>query len=110
MDRDELKALLMHLASDEMAGRRTGEPGNDEAALYIADYFRKLNLKQFSDAPGYLQTIPLVLIEPARDAEFTLLGTTYKQGENLLVMAGGPVNSGSDVPVVNIAIASWPPF
>lgn len=100
LQKDELKGLLVHLASDKMAGRRTGEPGNNMAASFIADYFRDLNIREFPDAPGYLQTIPLVQIKPASHAEMSLLGRDFKQGENLLVMAGGPLDVKAGVPVV----------
>ena len=45
----EVEAHTRFLASDELQGRRTGEPGNAVAARYIAEQFRLLGLKPASD-------------------------------------------------------------
>lgn len=37
----ELERHIHYLASDEMAGRRTGEKGSEDAALYIRNQFKK---------------------------------------------------------------------
>ena len=55
---DRLKKDVSYLASDKLDGRRTGTPGADEAARYIANEFSKIGLK-----PGvarYLQAFPYV--------------------------------------------------
>lgn len=45
LSRGDMEAQLRFLASDELLGRRTGEPGNRVAARYIAEEFRRLGLK-----------------------------------------------------------------
>jgi hypothetical protein len=63
---DRIAAMIQRLASPQYAGRRTGEPGNEKAALWIASEFRRLGLKpvgtskQFDskaamDGSGYFQ-------------------------------------------------------
>jgi len=54
---DDIRAHLEVLASDEYEGRETGEPGNNKAAQYIADYFKKLGLPIISEEFEYFQPI-----------------------------------------------------
>src|SRR5512142_1434459 len=44
-----------YLASDALAGRKTGSPGNDSAAAYLAREFRRLGLRPAGDSGGFLQ-------------------------------------------------------
>ncbi len=44
-----------YLASDALAGRKTGSPGNDSAAAYLAREFRGLGLRPGGDSGGFLQ-------------------------------------------------------
>jgi aminopeptidase YwaD len=46
-DVERVRAHVTYLASDKLEGRRTGTPGADEAARYVADEFKRLGL-----APG----------------------------------------------------------
>src|SRR5919112_87552 len=46
-DVERLRAHVAHLASDKLEGRRTGTPGAEEAARYVAEEFKRLGL-----APG----------------------------------------------------------
>lgn len=41
----DLKEIISTLASDKMAGRKTGEKGNNQAAEYIRDCFKGMGLK-----------------------------------------------------------------
>src|ERR1044071_3838691 len=70
---DRLRAHIEYLASDKLAGRRTGSPGSTLAAEYIAREFSRLGLRRSIgyDTPGmsileadsprrYLQFFPFV--------------------------------------------------
>jgi len=46
---------IRYLASDALAGRKTGEPGNDSAAAYLARELRRLRLRPAGDSGTYLQ-------------------------------------------------------
>src|SRR5437588_4296227 len=46
-DVERLRAHVNYLASDKLEGRRTGTPGAEEAARYVADEFKRLGI-----APG----------------------------------------------------------
>lgn len=63
IDTLELRAHAYFLAHDQLAGRATGTPGADQAALYIAAQCRRLGLAPL--AGNYYQPVPLagVLIE-----------------------------------------------
>ena len=43
-DVERLRAHVTHLASDKLEGRRTGTPGAEAAAKYVADEFKRLGL------------------------------------------------------------------
>src|SRR5438034_10504975 len=48
-----IQSDISYLASEALAGRLTGTPGNDSAAAYIARRYAALRLRPMSD--GYLQ-------------------------------------------------------
>jgi hypothetical protein len=52
-----ISAITTALASKEMQGRGTAQPGGDKAARYIADEMAKLGLRPLGDGGGYLQPI-----------------------------------------------------
>lgn len=52
---DDLRDYEKWLASDERQGRCAGEPGNDEAADWIAAHFESLGLLPLGDDGTYLQ-------------------------------------------------------
>jgi len=54
---DNIKAHMDYLASDELLGRETGEPGYDMAAAYVADEFKALGLTPAGDNGTYFQEI-----------------------------------------------------
>ncbi|HEX8723698.1 MAG TPA: M28 family peptidase [Pyrinomonadaceae bacterium] len=74
-DVERLRAHVSYLASDKLEGRRTGTPGAEEAARYIAEEFKRLGLAPGASnvttfqagqksvpavTPGYFQTFPYV--------------------------------------------------
>jgi peptidase M28-like protein/PDZ domain-containing protein len=52
-DANAIRSDISYLASDQLEGRRTGTPGNDSAAAYIARRFAALGLRPLEE--GYLQ-------------------------------------------------------
>ncbi|MDW8221195.1 MAG: M28 family peptidase [Bacteroidota bacterium] len=51
---------IQYLASDKLMGRMTGQPGNDEAARYIAECFREYNLEFAPGMTSYFQPVRLI--------------------------------------------------
>jgi hypothetical protein len=58
--RDEIKTYVQYLSSDELEGRRAGEPGNNIAAQYVADHFKKYQLEPLGDNGTFLQHFAFV--------------------------------------------------
>lgn len=54
---EDLRKHLTIIASDEFEGRETGTPGNDKAADYIGDFFKKLGLSPVGDDDSYFQKV-----------------------------------------------------
>lgn len=51
----DLRQRMNILASDSLAGRRTGEPGCEKAARYIASEFKRIGLLPLDSAKSYFQ-------------------------------------------------------
>lgn len=79
------------IASDEMEGRETGKPGNDKAAAYIAEQFKKLGL--IAPVNGsYFQ--PVELAQAKFNIEyFKLNGQELKSGEDYFMPNNGASNT-----------------
>jgi Zn-dependent M28 family amino/carboxypeptidase len=54
-DAERLRAHIYYLASDKLEGRRTGTPGAEEAARYVAEEFQRLGLAPAGDGLSDLQ-------------------------------------------------------
>jgi hypothetical protein len=63
----ELREHVKYLASDELAGRKTGEEGNKTAAKYIAGEFEQYGLKPYGDGGSYFQEFPFISTVQADD-------------------------------------------
>lgn len=81
-----IRADIAHLASDALEGRRTGTPGNDSAAAYLARRYAALRLAPVPGAAGcgmgcsasYL--LPFTAYEPVRNAAPRALPTQNVAG------------------------------
>lgn len=54
---EEMNRHLSYLASDEMEGRETGEPGQKKAAAYLASTLESMGFPAVGEDDGYFQTI-----------------------------------------------------
>ncbi|MCB1065958.1 MAG: PD40 domain-containing protein, partial [Verrucomicrobiae bacterium] len=52
---EDMRAHVTYLASDELAGRLTGTPGEIEATAYVASVFEKLGLEPAGDDGSWFQ-------------------------------------------------------
>ena len=78
---DELRTHVRYLASDELEGRGTGQPGNDKAAAYIARQLAAYGVLPGGDGPGYLQTFEFVArVEPGAGNRLALSGSGVSGG------------------------------
>ena len=89
-----LAAHIRFLAADELLGRRTGTPGNDVAARYLAEQLRAAGVDTLEGATGYFQPVPFVTTRPPEAATLTLGDVTLSRGAGgLLVLGGGALDA-----------------
>jgi hypothetical protein len=58
ISQENISAHLEYLASDDLEGRMTGEPGHEAAAAYVAEQFAALGLEP-GGTDGWYQSVPL---------------------------------------------------
>jgi hypothetical protein len=75
----DLKKHMLFLASDELEGRDTGEPGLQVAARYLAVQAEDLGLMPADPENGYMQ--PYIIQEKAYDREKSAI-TIFSEGED----------------------------
>lgn len=93
----EPEAHLRFLAADELLGRRTGEPGNQKAAEYIAQQFKKVGAKPAVNG-SYFQPVALETIYPSTQGTITTTEGTAKVMDDFVMMS----NVGVDLPNAEI--------
>ncbi len=84
----DIEAHMRFLASDELRGRRTGEPGNNIAARYIAAHFEAFGLKKAPGLKSYYQTFYVEKTSPPQSASLTIDGEDYEFGKDFLMLSG----------------------
>ncbi len=84
----EIERHVRFLASDELAGRKAGYPGNNVAARYIAEQFRQYGVKKIPNHESYYQSFYLNEVNPAKSGTIEAGEQTWKHGEEMLVMGG----------------------
>jgi penicillin V acylase-like amidase (Ntn superfamily) len=75
---ETIREVTSVLASREMEGRGTAQPGGDKAAKYLADRFARAGLKPAGDGATYLQRITFAIETPQPETSFTIDGAPYK--------------------------------
>ena len=93
------KAHLTILASDEFAGRGTGEPGGQKAAAYIAGEFTKLGLTAPVNGSYYQ---PVKLTRRVSKAALQINGRKFENGKDFYMVAPGPEKKVNDKKIVFI--------
>ena len=88
LPQESLARHLRFLASDELAGRRTGEPGNDQAAAYIAQQFEQFGLETPPGQEDYFQAVPFRNITPPKRGEMKFGNLNFQQGKEMVIRAG----------------------
>ncbi len=92
LSKAEIEAHLRFLAGDELKGRRTGEPGNDIAAAYIAAQLAAYGYQPLPGAEGYYQPVALEKIQPPLSASMQIGKTALEPTKNFLLLGGGAVD------------------
>ncbi len=83
----EVERIERTLSSDEMQGRATFTPGNDKAAAFIADEFKKAGLKTWNNSGTYIQQIPALVGSKPVSLSAKLDGIAV-DAKNIVVLSG----------------------
>ena len=96
LNTETIKEVTNVLASRDMEGRGTGQPGADRAAKYIADQFARLGLRPAGDGGSYLQPIKFRVEQVLRDSSFKVGETPFAYIRDFVVpppLPGGPTET-----------------
>jgi hypothetical protein len=91
IEQETLKEQVYFLASDELMGRITGSEEIQVAADYIAGYFKSLGVREFEDAPGYLQKVPFRSVRPAETCDVIIGNRKLINQKDFIHRVGGPL-------------------
>lgn len=80
--------MLEFLADDKRMGRRTGEPGNNEAAQYIADKLKSFGVSYAPGMNSYFQKIPFELVKPVEKYTLELNQIPFDPITDCLILIG----------------------
>ncbi len=89
LNKEELEVQMHFLASDFLEGRRTGSPGNDIAAEYLAAHLRSYGFTPPEGQDDYFQRIPFNSSTPPVSTSLTVNRSELVAGEDFLIMSGG---------------------
>ena len=70
--REEIEAHVRRLASDELAGRKTGTEGAVLAAKHLAEALGRCGVEPAGDEGGFFQAVPIIRIRASALPELTL--------------------------------------
>ncbi|OAV45497.1 M28 family peptidase [Lewinella sp. 4G2] len=91
----------MHwLASDYLAGRRTGSVGNEIAAEYIASQLRAFGYTPINDG-SFFQDVPLMSVRGPKAGNLLAGKYNFNSGDNLLIMRGPAAQANAEVVFAN---------
>lgn len=82
VSKDNLVTHLTYLASDEMEGRKTGEPGQKKAASYLRNYYKSLQIEAAPGTNDYYQKVP-------SDAMRKMFSPKLNDSENVVAFIEG---------------------
>ncbi|MEM6726741.1 MAG: hypothetical protein AAF598_22075, partial [Bacteroidota bacterium] len=86
---NEIESHVRFLAADELMGRRTGEPGNDMAARYIAEQYRLYGLSTVEGAEDdYFQSVELYEVSAPSKGQMTWKDNQFNLKDDLVVLSG----------------------
>ncbi|UBM60080.1 M28 family peptidase [Marinilongibacter aquaticus] len=99
---NEVSKHIRFLASDELLGRNTGEPGNEAAARYIAEEWRSYGVQPINGS--FLQEVPFERTSQPKHGRMKSGSENLKITEDFLMMNGKGFK-GSNLQVVRLPYA-----
>ena len=98
----ELAGQMYFLASDFLAGRRTGAPGNTIAAEYIAAQLRGYGYAPINSADSsYFQDVPLRRLRAPESSRVQFGDAAYTGEDDLLIVRGPAADLSAEVVYAN---------
>jgi hypothetical protein len=88
VEEEELRVKMEFLASDFLRGRRTGSPGNDIAAAYIAAHLRAYGYETPAGQSDYYQRIPFAASQPPVTYSLSINKQALAPRDEFLILAG----------------------
>jgi hypothetical protein len=89
LSKEVAEAHLRFLAADELMGRRTGDMGNQVAARYLAEQFRRYGATPVPGQSTYYQPVPMERVGSSGKGELVVNNETLRNGDDWLLVAGG---------------------
>ena len=83
----EVERIEKILSSDDMQGRATFTPGNDKAAAFIAEEFKKAGLQTWNNSGTYIQQLPAMIGSKPVSLSARLNGVEVDP-KNIVVLSG----------------------
>ncbi|MBC6995359.1 M28 family peptidase [Neolewinella lacunae] len=96
----DLAGEMHFLASDFLAGRRTGSQGNVIAGQYIASQLRAYGYAPINDG-SYFQAVQLLQTESPATGSLEVGDLSFTHGEELLIMRGPAASAATGVVFAN---------
>ncbi|MGE0126688.1 MAG: M28 family peptidase [Blastocatellales bacterium] len=87
---DTIRDVTIKLASKEMAGRGTAQPGADRAAKYIADLFKQLGLRPGGDNNTYFQKIKFKIERALPVSQLKVGDATFSYKDEFVILPPFP--------------------
>lgn len=88
-----IRSQMEFLASDFLAGRRTGSLGNNIAAEYIAAHLRAYGYQPPVGMDDHFQRIPFAATRPPLSSTMEVNGKKLQAGSDFIVMAGPAIDA-----------------
>jgi hypothetical protein len=104
ISKQEAEKQLRYLAADELMGRKTGTPGNDAAAAFIAKEFKRLGLAPAPGTQDYYQPVTLQLSSSPASMSTFIVDDMVVSGPSLVVLGKGAVNQKAPLVFVNFGL------
>ncbi|MFN0006910.1 MAG: M28 family peptidase [Planctomycetota bacterium] len=86
--RAEIEAHVRYLASDELAGRKTGTQGAVLAAHHLADTLKRCGVEPAGDGGSFLQAVPVARVRASAVPELSLRSRAAGEGQPIEAVFG----------------------
>jgi hypothetical protein len=105
VSKQEAEKHLRYLADDALMGRKTGTPGNDSAAHYIARQFKAYGLTPLPGQNSFMQPIELALISPSPNTYCIVAGDTLRNGKDLVSLSKSTFDGSAPLVLAGFGLA-----